>query len=204
MSIEQIKNRLSQDVTILSLEQKEKMRLLINEIKSYIGWESILFILVNLFIWFNMIYFVGLYVAFYVAAIDEKINHINIEGPTAFGAGLWTFVILIPVFILAKYLMLPITLWIVNKFGKNNKVKNIIKNYILKKKILFYTLALDLLYIVFVAIYCNFNSSDYWGIVKSFVFLDLLSGGLTGSYIAVLIYIKVTKKSFLFIDDLSH
>lgn len=174
------------------------------KIKSYLGWEIILFVFVNLIILFNSFYYLNTFAALNLEAIYEKIHGYDLDAPANFLVFVDFMDKILPIFLLLKYLILPVTIWTILKWGKNNKIINLIKNtaqnYGFQLLILFIAFILDIVYVssdILINSYIQYNGyyNYYWNSVVEYIKINLLfTGGLTSSYLVIFLLLLIYKK----------
>lgn len=163
-----------------------------NIINNFFSFEVLSFVFVNLLILTNSFLYLNAYVTGLVGNfIDRRTLSTSVDVHINTSMGL--SIMLIPVFIVIKYLALPICLLIIHKFRRNDKAKDlifkVIRNH--KLKTLLITIILD-------SIYCFINwllyksSGNYTYNINDSGYL--LFGGLTGSYILLFILYFICEK----------
>lgn len=160
--------------------------------KFFFNWEIILLILTNLAIFFNLFINLNYLLASFIGNFDKTDYGIyNVE--THFDITMCLSFLLIPLFIIIKYLSLPISILIVNKFSKNQRLKNqlssIAKNN--KLKILLIAVSLDII-ICFIDFTIYKISGNYF--YNTYIYWHLIFGGLTGSYLIIFLFSFIIKK----------
>jgi len=162
--------------------------IMIKNIKKFLNWEIILFILINI----NLVIFINIFpyldsiftsfIYFILAWLNKPFaEEINISFLIMLS------VYLIPLFIIIKYLFLPITIWFIQKFSKNEQIKswiaNITEKNVYKMKIILIAIIIDIIALLI----------DYF-INKDNAFMYLLFGGLTGSYAVLFLFVFIRRK----------
>jgi len=159
---------------------------MIENIKKFLNWEIILFILINiiLVIYINIWPFLDGYFGSLFFFILEWLNK-SLFDELNISFWIMLFVYLTPLFIIIKYLSLPLIIWIIRKFSKKEKIKswiaNITENNGFKIKIILIAIIIDI-----VALLINHL------IGKVSTFMYLIFGGITGSYAALFLLLYVT------------
>jgi hypothetical protein len=175
---EKIRNYINKEIIFIKAEQAEYL-------KSLAGWEITVFILVNLIILFDGIFYLWIDISDYIEPIITKISGINFDtGPPMSSFPFITF----SFFLLIKYLILPITIFIIIKWGKNNRVKNflknIVQNYKIQLQVLLVTFTIDTIYLVIKG-----------GSIGNMIISELITGGLTGSYLITFLILFIRKQA---------
>jgi len=157
--------------------------------KKLFSWEIILFFVVNFAILINIFFIIALVSTLLMVSIEDIENVIE-EIIVAF----LTFS-MIPSFIIIKYLSIPIVLKIIQKRSKKEKIKQFIKtiagNYKLQIIVLSTAIILD-----FITIFINYKYPDLY--FNSYNFWYFIFGGLTGSYLAMFLFLFIRRKFKIF------
>ena len=165
------------------------------KIKKILNWEFFLFVFANLAILINIFFLLEVFTINIIISNDIPIN-IPIGNIDIF-----VFLLLLTsLFIIIKYLYLPITILIIQNWSKKEEIKNwiaeIAQNYKLQGLILLVAIMADIsssfvLYIV----------HRYYMLIYSDTFYDelllnlIIFGGLTGSYLTIFLFLFIQKKT---------
>jgi hypothetical protein len=162
-----------------------------SKIKKIFCWEIILFALTNLAILMNIFLSLNIDFGEFITKIDN-LHGSNIEGPGLFAGLVFITLLLMPIFVVLKYLSMPLCFLIIKKWSKNKNIKYLIKttaeNYKLQAVVFIFALFLDIIFAFFNCLYF-YNENYILMLGRQFFF-----GGLTGSYLVIFLFLFVRKK----------
>lgn len=186
----------------------------LKQIKNFLCWEVFLFVLVHFAILFYVFLILDAWLAGYIIETWMIPFDTNPDSKGLVLAILLLPGILMPIFVILKYLSLPIVLWIIQKWSKKEEIKNwiitIIQSYKLQAMVLFIALIIDFAPIP-INYFINFIIFDIYGnpsfypymdwYIQTYRFLYFIFGGLTGSYLAIFLFLFIRKKFGKILDQ---
>ncbi len=161
--------------------------------KKIIYWEPVLLALTNIAIFLNLFIYLDGFFAEYIGNFIDSKSYYDPSVETHISTSMALSVLMIPLFIIIKYLSLPITIWIIKKFSRKEEIINWIEIIIEKHKFktLFAVILLD-------AIVCLVNFILYEKtrnyLYNDNIFWYLIFGGLTGSYLVLFLFGFIFKR----------
>ncbi len=163
-------------------------------VKNLLKWETILFVFANLIILTNIFPLIATYLAYMGYSYIDWLYKAQIEGISVI---LMLAVYLMPLLIIIKYLLLPLTIFIILRQSKNVEIitwiRLIFQNSNLQLRIVLFAIIVDIFAIISSYFARTFVEHSYF-YSDSDLFWRLVFGGLTGSYLAIFIFLFLFRK----------
>lgn len=171
---------------------------MLNKTRKIFSWEIILFFFINLAILTNIFLLLGIIGFGYEIWLSTIVDNFSISISGIVLNQLVNIllsllvILIIPFCITIKYLSLPFIIWIIQKWSKKEAIVQMIKtiatNYKFQAMVLSVSIFTDIIFSVLGNIMLQFN--DFF----AYLFYHFLFGGLTGSYLAIFVFLFIRKK----------
>lgn len=163
-------------------------------VKNLLKWEIIIFVFVNLIILTNIFPYIATYLAYMGYLYIKWLYKAQIEGISVI---LMLAIYLMPFLIIIKYLLLPLTIFIILRLSKNKeiitRIRLVFQNINIQLRIIFYAVVVDIFAIILSYLARSFIEHSYY-YSDSDLFWRLIFGGLTGSYLVLFLFGFIFKR----------